>query len=102
MIQPKKKIVRKKASKKKGSAFGGIARLCSILFLLLVLVFSVCTVGYVIFFRTVYAQEIPPSINSAIVFEEPDPPPQNNHTGFTIIPLRGDYRESRLSSRLSC
>lgn len=81
MIQPKKKIVRKRASKKKGSPLGGIIRLCSVLFLLLVLIFSVCTVGYVIFFRTVYAQEIPPSINSAIVFEELDPPPPNNHLG---------------------
>jgi hypothetical protein len=94
MIQPKKKIIRKKVSKKRGSSFAGIVRLCSILFLLLILVFSVCTVGYVIFFRTVYAQQIPPSINSAIAFEEPAPPHQNNHMGLSIIPLRGRIMEN--------
>lgn len=74
MIQRKKKTIRKKVSKKKGLPFGGFVRLCSLLFLFLVLVFSVCTVGYVIFFRTVLANEIPLSNKSAIVFEEPDPP----------------------------
>lgn len=74
MIVRKKKITRKKASRKKGAVFVGIARLCSFLFLLIFLVFSVCTVGYVIFFRTVFAQDILPAIKSAIVFEEPDPP----------------------------
>ena len=74
MIHRKKKIIRKKVSKKKGSVFVGIARLCSVLFLFLILVFSVCTVGYVIFFRTVFAQEIPPSMKSTVVFEESNPP----------------------------
>lgn len=74
MIQKKKKIIRKKASKKKGSVFESIVRLCSIFFLFIVLVLSVCTVGYVIFFRAVFAQQILPTIKSAIVFEEPNPP----------------------------
>ena len=74
MVSRKKKITRKKTSRKKGSIFRTIVRLCSLLLLLFVLVFSVCTVGYVIFFRTVFAKEILPSIKSAIVFEEPDPP----------------------------
>ena len=74
MTLSKKKITRKKTSKKKGSVFRGLLRLCSLLLLLFVLAFSVCTVGYVIFFRTVFAQEILPAIKSAIVFEEPDPP----------------------------
>lgn len=39
--------------------------------MLLVLTFSVCAVGYVIFFRTVVAQEISPTLRSVIVFEEP-------------------------------
>jgi hypothetical protein len=38
------------------------------------LVLSVCAVGYVIFFRTVFAREIPLAQKSAIVFEEPNPP----------------------------
>ncbi len=42
------------------------------LFLLIFLVFSVCTVGYVIFFRTVSAQVSLPEISRAIVFEEPE------------------------------
>jgi len=52
MIPQKKKAPRKKASKKKGWAIRSIVRLCSFLILFLILVFSVCTVGYVIFFQT--------------------------------------------------
>ena len=70
MIHRKKKKTRKKVSKKKGSVFAGIVRFGALLFLLLVFVFSVGTAGYVIFFRTVYAQQILPSINSAIVIIE--------------------------------
>lgn len=74
MIQRKKKRTRKKVSKKKGSVFAGIVRFGALLFLLLVFVFSIGTAGYVIFFRTVYAQQILPSSNNAIVFEEPNSP----------------------------
>jgi hypothetical protein len=74
MTPPKKKNTRKKASKKKGLVFISVARLSALLFLLIILVFSVCTVGYVIFFRTVLTQEMLPGIRSAIVFEEPNPP----------------------------
>ncbi len=70
----KKQITRKKVPKKKGSVFVGLVRLCSLLLLLIILVFSVCSVGYVIFFRTVFAQQILPKIKNAIVFEEPNPP----------------------------
>lgn len=49
-------------------------RLCTFAVLFLMLVLSVCAVGYVIFFRTVFAQEIPSAQKSAIVFEEPNPP----------------------------
>ncbi len=47
--------------------------------LFLILIVSVCAVGYVIFFRTVIAQEILPALRNAIVFEEPDPPLQLEH-----------------------
>ena len=79
MVQRKKKIIRKKVSQKKGSLWGNIFRLFALIFLLFILIFSVSTVGYVIFFRTVFAQEILPSIKSAIVFEEPDPPEPVEH-----------------------
>jgi uncharacterized protein len=74
MISRKKKVTQKKSSRSKGSVFRSLIRLFSLLLLLFVLFFSVCTVGYVIFFRTVFAKEILPTIKSAIVFEEPDPP----------------------------
>ena len=43
-------------------------------FLTVMVVVSVFAAGYVIFFRTVFAQEIPPGFKNGIVFEEPDPP----------------------------
>lgn len=49
-------------------------RLCAFAVLFLMLVVSVCAAGYVIFFRTVFAQEIPPEQMNAVVFEEPNPP----------------------------
>ncbi len=64
---------RKKPVKKKGF-FPGIGRLFLFLFLFFGLIFSLCTAGYVIFFRTVFAQEIMPGLKSNIVFEEPNPP----------------------------
>jgi len=73
MMQRKKKTTRKKTSKKKASVSVNIIRLFSLLFLFLILVFSVCTVGYVIFFRTVVAQEIPAASGSAIAIAEPNP-----------------------------
>ena len=65
---------KKKKPVKKGGVFPGIGRLLLFLFLFFVLVFSLCTAGYVIFFRTVFAQEIMPGLKNNIVFEEPDPP----------------------------
>lgn len=52
----------------------GVGRLLVFFLLFFVLVFSLCSAGYVIFFRTVFAQEIMPVLKSSIVFEEPDPP----------------------------
>ena len=59
---------------KKQILFPGIGRLLLFLFLFFVLIFSLCTAGYVIFFRTVFAQEIMPALKNNIVFEEPNPP----------------------------
>lgn len=64
---------KKKPIKKQG-VFPGIGRLLLFLLLFFILIFSLCTAGYVIFFRTVFAQEIMPGLKNNIVFEEPDPP----------------------------
>jgi len=53
MLFGKKKVTRKKRATKKRPAAGSIIRWCSLLLLFLVLIFSVCTAGYVIFFQTV-------------------------------------------------
>ena len=60
--------------KKKHGMFPSIGRLLLFLSLFLVLIFSLCAAGYVIFFRTVFAQEIMPGLKNNIVFEEPNPP----------------------------
>lgn len=70
----KKKRPLKKTRNRKKTGFFKPARLLSFIVLLIVLAFSVCAVGYVIFFRTVVAQEILPGLRGAIVFEEPDLP----------------------------
>lgn len=64
----------KKRPVKKQGLFPGIGRLLLFLLLFFVLIFSICTAGYVIFFRTVFAQEIMPGLKNSIVFEEPNPP----------------------------
>jgi len=58
MTQPKRRLSKKKVSKKKGSFSISIIRLFSFLVLFLILVFSVCSVGYVIFFGTAFADEM--------------------------------------------
>lgn len=75
MVAPKntKRRSRKKPVKKQ-ILFPGIGRLLLFLVLFFVLIFSLCTAGYVIFFRTVFAQEIMPTLKNNIVFEEPNPP----------------------------
>lgn len=69
----KKRSTPKSRNRNKARSFN-LARVLSYTLLLLVLTFSICAVGYVIFFRTVIAQEIPPALRGDIVFEEPDPP----------------------------
>jgi len=68
-----KRRVRKKPVKKQWP-FPSIGRLLFFFLLFFLLIFSLCSAGYVIFFRTVFAQEIMPVLKSSIVFEEPDPP----------------------------
>lgn len=70
---------RKRAKKKTSTSFSFL-RILYVLGLLLFLGFSVCTVGYVIFFRTVFAQEILPAVQETIVYEEPNPPVQHVDT----------------------
>jgi polysaccharide deacetylase 2 family uncharacterized protein YibQ len=75
MVAPKNTTRRsKKKPIKKQGFFPGIGRLLLFLSLFFILIFSLCTAGYVIFFRTVFAQEIMPGLKNSIVFEEPDPP----------------------------
>lgn len=76
MTQENKKRPRKKGRKRKGSGYFSLKRISVFAALFLVLIVSICTLGYVIFFRTVFAQEILPALRSAIVFEEPNPPVQ--------------------------
>lgn len=74
MARPKKKAQAKKKVKKP-SRFFSIKRVVIFFVLAVMLVVSVFAAGYVIFFRTVFAQEISQGSNNGIVFEEPDPPP---------------------------
>lgn len=76
MTQEYRKRPRRKGRKRKGPRYFNLRRLCILGALFLVLIVSVCAVGYVIFFRTVVTKEILPALRSAIVFEEPDPPLQ--------------------------
>lgn len=75
MVAPKKNKRRsKKKSTNKQVFFPGVGRLLLFFLLFATLIFSLCSAGYVIFFRTVFAQEIMPSLRDNIVFEEPNPP----------------------------
>ena len=74
MIQEHKRRLRKKGRNRKRPGGISLTRLVGFTVLFLLLAASVCVAGYVIFFRTVFAQEILPAIKSAIVFEEPNPP----------------------------
>lgn len=76
MMQANTTRPRRKVRKKKKSAIN-LPRLCALAALLLVLVISFCAAGYVIFFRTVFAQELPPALRRALVFEEPVAPVQH-------------------------
>ncbi|BHH84389.1 divergent polysaccharide deacetylase family protein [Desulforhopalus sp. 52FAK] len=65
--------MRKKPAKKQWF-IPNIRRILIFFTLFFLLLFSLCSAGYVIFFRTVFAQEIMPVLKNSIVFEEPDPP----------------------------
>lgn len=70
----KTKSKRKRTAKKKGWLADNLGRILVFFFLFLFLLFSLLTASYVIFFRTVFASELPVSTGENIVFEEPDPP----------------------------
>jgi uncharacterized protein len=65
--KPRKKVPVKRLS------FARLWRLTLALFLLLMLFGSIAAVGYVIFFGTAFARDIPADLHE-IIFEEPDPP----------------------------
>ena len=95
MNPPKKKRPIKKARRKKRTGSFNPVRFLSYTLLLLVLLFSVCAVGYVIFFRTVVAQEIPATLGSEIVFEEPEPPVQSEELVVEPMPEKSVETESK-------
>ncbi len=70
-----KSKLRKKVPAKRLS-FARLWRLTLALFLLLMLFGSITVVGYVIFFGTAFARDIPADLHE-IIFEEPDPPEPN-------------------------
>ncbi len=74
----KKKVKRPYKRKRQKTPLVTLRKILWILLLTSVLFFSLGSLGYVIFFRTVYAAEIRLQDNVIIVFEEPDPPLQEN------------------------
>ncbi len=81
MAYRKKKTPRRRVIKKKKTPLVSAKRFLSFVLLTLMLGISICAVGYVIFFRTVFAQEIPKQLEAEIVFEEPDPPVHDESVG---------------------
>jgi len=71
MARSKKKT---RSKKKKLSHFFSVRKLIVVFFFAVMVLLSMFAAGYVIFFRTVFAQDIPPGLNNGFVFEEPDPP----------------------------
>ena len=84
MTYRKKKTTRRRVIKKKKTPLVSVKRLLSFVLLSLLLGISICAVGYVIFFRTVFAQEIPKQQEAEIVFEEPDPPIHDEPIGEQV------------------
>lgn len=81
MNSPKSRSSSGKARPRQVKKTFDLARFLSFLLLLLVLTFSLCAVGYVIFFRTVVAGELAQTSHGAVVFEEPDPPGHREENG---------------------
>ena len=73
MTRTKKKTPAKKKVKKPAGFFT-LKRVFIFFFLTMLVAVSVFAAGYVIFFRTVFAQGSLSGLKSGIVFEEPDPP----------------------------
>jgi len=84
MAYRKKMTTRRRVTKKKKTSLVSVKRVLSFVLLSLILGISICAVGYVIFFRTVFAREIPKQQEAEIVFEEPDPPVHDEPTGEEV------------------
>jgi polysaccharide deacetylase 2 family uncharacterized protein YibQ len=84
MTYLKIKTPRRMVTKKKKTPLVSAKRFLSFLLLSLILGISICAVGYVIFFSTVFAQEIPKQQEAEIVFEEPDPPVHDEPIGEQV------------------
>jgi len=93
MTRPKKKT-RAKKKVKKPAGFFTFKRVFIFFFLTMLVAVSVFAAGYVIFFRTVFAGEIPTEPKSGIVFEEPDPPAHEEPV--TDRPAQGALPEKHL------
>jgi polysaccharide deacetylase 2 family uncharacterized protein YibQ len=81
MSFPRKSSPRKTRKKKNTSwIVSNFRKILAFILLFSLLIISICTVGYVIFFRTVFAAEINQETErkSPVVFEEPDPPVHEN------------------------
>ncbi len=72
-----KRLRRPVKRKKKRGPIVSIRKMLWILFLGSFLLFSLGSLGYVIFFRTVHAAEVKIPDKKVVVFEEPDPPVQD-------------------------
>lgn len=76
----KKPVRRRKKSKNNRS---GLMKLFSWLLTIVFFFFTLGVLGYVVFFRTVQAQELSAYEESSIIFEEPDPP-EHEHDGEAV------------------
>ena len=93
-MPPTKKKPRPRKKAKKPAGFFSIKKVVLFFFLTMLVVVSVFAAGYVIFFRTVFAGEIPTNPQSGIVFEEPDPP--DHEEPVSDLPDEGTLPEKKL------
>lgn len=95
MARVKKTVSRRRRSApKKGWFAANLKRILTFLFLLAFLTISLVTVSYVIFFRTVFAQQILTSEDIDIIFEEPNPP---EHEDSFEIPATEPRHEDNIT-----
>jgi len=86
MSPPRKSTSRKRrTTPQKGWFLTNFRQILVFILLFSLLVISVCMVGYVIFFRTVFAGEVSPGYRPPVVYEEPDPPVHEDLREFVKI-----------------